>query len=34
MAYDVGWATAAKQSPEVAARFKSLLSRPAAGSRP
>jgi len=34
MAYDVGWATATKQSPEVAARFKSPLSRPAAGNRP
>jgi TRAP-type C4-dicarboxylate transport system substrate-binding protein len=26
-AYDVGWASAAKQSPEVAARFKSLFAR-------
>jgi hypothetical protein len=26
-AYDIGWAAAAKQSPEVAARFKSLFSK-------
>ena len=26
-AYEVGWAGAAKQSPEVAARFKALFSR-------
>jgi TRAP-type C4-dicarboxylate transport system substrate-binding protein len=26
-AYDIGWASAAKQSPEIAARFKSLFSK-------
>ncbi|WP_299453036.1 TRAP transporter substrate-binding protein DctP [uncultured Pigmentiphaga sp.] len=29
-AYEIGWAVAAKQSPEIAARFKSLLSKEAA----
>ncbi|OVZ59466.1 C4-dicarboxylate ABC transporter substrate-binding protein [Pigmentiphaga sp. NML080357] len=32
-AYEVGWATAAKQSPEVAARFKSLLAKQVPGTQ-